>query len=64
MTTFDVKRAFDAAFRPIFLHSLKELSCPGKLYKHIKGYFSHRVRVMTTNIVSIKRRVTKSCPQV
>ena len=63
MTNLDVKGAFDAAFWPSTLHGLKELSCPRNLYNISKGYFSHIMAVMTTNNVSIKRRVTKGHPQ-
>jgi len=63
-TSLDITGAFDAAFWPSILHSLKELSCHRNMYKLSKGYFSHRIAVMTTNNVSIKRRVTKGCPQV
>jgi len=55
MTSLDVKVAFDPAFWPSILHGLKELSCPRNLYNFSKGYFSHRIAVMTTNNVSIKR---------
>jgi len=63
MTSLDVKGAFDAAFWPSILHGLKELSCPRNLYNLSKGYFSHRIAVMPTNNVIIKRRVTKAHPQ-
>jgi len=63
MTGMDVKGAFGAAFWPSILHGLEELNCPRNLYNISKGYFSHRIAVMTTNNVSIKRRVTKHCPQ-
>ena len=63
MSTLDVKGAFDAAFWPSIVHGLKELRCPRNLYNIRKGYFSHRIAVMATNNVSIKRRVTNGCPQ-
>jgi hypothetical protein len=63
MTSLDVKGAFDAAFWPSILHGLKELSCLRNMYNLSEGYFSHRIAVMTTNNISIKRRVTKDCPQ-
>jgi len=55
MTSLDVKEAFDAAFWPSILHGSKELRCSRNLYMLSKGYFSHRITVMTTNNVSIKR---------
>ena len=59
MTSLDVQGAFDAAYWPSILQALKDLGCPRNLYNLSKGYFSHRTAVMTTNSVSIKRRVTK-----
>ena len=63
MTSLDVKGASDAAWWPSILQSLKDLGCPRNLYNLSKGYFSHRRAVMSTNSISIKRRVTKGCPQ-
>jgi hypothetical protein len=63
MTSLDVQGAFDAAYWPSILQALKDLGCPTNLYNLSKGYFTHRTAVMTTNSVSIKRRVTKGCPQ-
>jgi len=63
MTSLDVTGAFGAAFWPSILHGLKELSCPRNFYNPSKGYFSHRIAVMTTNNVSTKRSVTKGCSQ-
>jgi len=63
MTSLDVKGAFDAAWWPSILQALKDLGCPRNLYNLIKGFFSQRTAVMFTNSVSIKRRITKGCPQ-
>jgi hypothetical protein len=63
MTSLDVKGAFDAAWWPSILEALKGLGCPRNLYNLSKGYFSHRTAVMFTISVSIKRRITKGCPQ-
>jgi hypothetical protein len=63
MTGLDVAGAFDAAWWPSILQGLKDLGCPRNLYKLSKGYFSHRSAVMSANSISIKRRITKGCPQ-
>jgi len=63
MTSLGIKGDFDAAFWQSILHGLKELSCPRTSYNFSKGYFSHRIAAMTTDNVSIKRRVTNGCPQ-
>jgi len=57
------KGAYDADFWPSNLNGLKKLSCPMKLYNINKEHFSPRINVITTNNVSIKRRVTKLCPK-
>jgi hypothetical protein len=63
MTSLDLKRAFDAASWQSILHGLKELNCPRNLYSLSKGYFSHRMAIMTTNNVKVQKRITKGCPQ-
>ena len=63
MIILDVKGAFEAAWWPSILQALKYLGCRRNLYNLSKGYFSHRTAVMFTNSVSIKRRMTKGCPQ-
>ena len=37
--------------------------CPRNFYYLIQGYFSERTAALTTNNISIERRVTKGCPQ-
>jgi hypothetical protein len=63
MTSHEVKGAFDAAHWPNILKGLNDLRCPKNLYNLSKRYFSNRIAVVTTNSVSIKRRVAKGCPQ-
>jgi hypothetical protein len=63
MTSLDIKGAFDTAWWPSILKELKESGCPRNLYYLSQGYFSQRTAVMSTNSVSIERRVTKGCPQ-
>jgi hypothetical protein len=63
MTGLDVKRAFDTAWWPSILNELKVSGCPRNLYYLSQGYFSQRTAVMSTNSVSIERRVRKGCPQ-
>jgi hypothetical protein len=43
--------------------TLKDSGCPRNLFYFSQGYFSQRTAVMSTNSVSIERRVTKGCPQ-
>jgi len=63
MTSLDVKGASCAAWWPSILQALKDLGYPRNLYNLSRGYFSHRTAVIFTNNVSIKRRITKGCPQ-
>jgi len=63
MTSLDVKGAFNAAWWPGILNSLKDPECPRNLYYLSQGYFSQRTAAMTNNSISIERSVTKGCPQ-
>jgi hypothetical protein len=63
MTSLDVKESFDAAWWPSILKGLKYLRCPRNLYNLSNGYFSNGTAVISTNSVSIERKVTKGCPQ-
>jgi len=42
---------------------LKDAECPRNLYYLSQGYFIQRTAALTTNNISIERRVTKGCPQ-
>jgi len=63
LTSLDVRVAYATASWQSILHGLKELNCPRNLHNFSKGYFSHRIAVMTTNNVRVERRITKRCPQ-
>jgi len=63
MTALDVKGAFNAAWWPSNLKSLKDAECLRNMYYLSQGYFSQRTAALTTNNISTVRRVTKGCPQ-
>jgi hypothetical protein len=63
MTSLDVTGAFDAAWWPSILKGLKDSSCPRNLYYLSQGYFRQRTAVMSTNIITTEKNVTKGCPQ-
>jgi hypothetical protein len=63
MTSLDIIGSFDAAWWPSILKGLEDSGCPRNLFYLSQGYFGQRTAVMSTNIVSIERRVTKVCPQ-
>ena len=63
LVSLDVKGAFDAAWWPAILHTLKEFKCPRNLYNLTKNYFYQRTAMLSTNNENITRDVTKGCPQ-
>ena len=63
ITSLDVKGAFDAAWWPSILQSLKQFGCPRNLYNLIKSYFNQRKATISTNSVRLERDVSKGCPQ-
>ncbi|GFG35110.1 hypothetical protein Cfor_01406, partial [Coptotermes formosanus] len=63
LVSLDVKGAFDAAWWPSTLKTLKELKCPKNLYNLAKSYFSERTATLSTNTMQMERDVTKGCPQ-
>ena len=63
LVSLDIKGAFDTAWWPNILTTLKEFNCPRNLYNITKSYFSQRTAVMSTNTVHIEREVSKDCPQ-
>jgi hypothetical protein len=63
LVSIDVRSAFDAAWWPSILHTLKEFNCPKNLYKLARSYFSNRTATIYTNNIQIERDVSKGCPQ-
>ena len=63
MTSLDVKEAFKAAWWPSVLMGLKDAECSRNLYDLNQGYFSQRTAMITTNNISLERRVTNGWPQ-
>jgi hypothetical protein len=63
MVGLDVKRAFDAAWWPCILSNLRDQRCPKNLYDLSLNYFRDRTASLQTNTHTIKRTVTKGCPQ-
>ena len=58
-----MKGAFDAAWWPSILHTLKVFNCPKNLYNLARSYFSGRTATLHTNSIQIERDVNKGCPQ-
>jgi len=61
--SLDVKGAFDAAWWPGILASLRQLRCPGNLYKLCGSYFKDRTAFLTMNKGMTQRHISKGCPQ-
>ena len=52
-----IKGAFNSAWWPSILKSLKECGCPQNLYKLTKGYFSQRTATLLTNNIRLPTRL-------
>jgi hypothetical protein len=57
--SIDVKGAFDAAWWPSILKTLKELNCLKNVYNLAKSYFSERTATVSTNSRQEEREVSK-----
>jgi len=63
MVSLDIWGAYDAAWWPSILSNLHDLRCPKNLYALYLNYFSDRVATLHTNTHTVRRTVTKGCPQ-
>lgn len=63
LISLDVQGAFDAAWWPSILKSLRDFNCPSNLYNLTRNYFSQRTAVLAVNNIKIERKVSKGCPQ-
>lgn len=63
IVSLDVQGAFDAAWWPSIIKTLREFNCPKNLYHLAKNYFSQRSAVMTMYNLQIEKAVSKGCPQ-
>ena len=61
--SLDVKGAFDAAWWPGILASLKNLRCLGNLYKLCVSYFNKMTAFITINNGIVQRKISRGCPQ-
>jgi hypothetical protein len=58
-----VKGAFDAAWWPGILASLRNLRCLGNLYRLCRSYFNERTAFLTMNNCIVQRKISKGCTQ-
>jgi retron-type reverse transcriptase len=63
VVSLDVKGAFDAAWWPGILASLRNLRCSRSLYKLCVSYFNERTAYITLNNGIVQRKISKGCPQ-
>jgi hypothetical protein len=61
--SLDVKGAFDAAWWPSILMTLKDFNCPRNSYYLTKSYLSQRTAVISTNTIQVEIEVSKGCTQ-
>ena len=61
--SLDVKGAFDAAWWPGIMVSLRNLRCPGNLYRLSGSYFSERTAFLTMKNCIVQKKISKGCPQ-
>ena len=54
--SLDVKGAFDAAWWPGILAALRNLRCPGNLYRLSESYFSERTAFLTMNTCTVQKK--------
>jgi hypothetical protein len=63
MASLDVKGAFDSAWWRAILKGLRDTRCPGNLYHLAQDYLKERRAVITRNSISMRKNITKGCPQ-
>jgi len=59
--SLSVKGAFDAAWWPGILASLRNLKCPGNLYRLSRSSFSERAAFLTMNNSIVQKKISKGC---
>jgi hypothetical protein len=63
LISLDVKGAFNAAWWPSILNSVKTLKCPRNLYHLCESYFNDRSATLVLNSSTEQRKISKGCPQ-
>ena len=63
LVSLDFKGAFEPAWLPTILKTLREFNCPKNVYNLTKWYLSERRANFTTSVMHTEREVTKGCPQ-
>lgn len=63
MISLDVEGAFNSAWWPGILNSLKHFRCPKNIYNLTRSYLSDRVCFLAIKSTKIERKLSKGCPQ-
>jgi len=64
LVSLDVEGAFNSAWRPNILKSLKEIGCPRNLYNLTSSYFSQRKRPYKPITLDWRQKLPKASPRV
>ena len=62
LVSLNVEGAFNSAWWPSILKSLKESDCPRNLLNLTKSYFTKRLATLQTNNIKTEVEITKGCP--
>jgi len=63
LVSLDVKGAFNAAWWPAIMNSLRSSRCPKNLYNLTRSYLSNRSAILQTSNKKIKAQISRGCPQ-
>ena len=63
LVSLDVKGAFNAAWWPAILNSLRNSRCPKNLYNLTRSYLSNRSAILQVSNIKIKAQISRGCPQ-
>ena len=63
LVSLDVAGAFNSAWWPSILKTLRDCGCPRNLLNLTKSYFTNRVAILQTNNNTIEAEITKGAPK-
>jgi len=63
LVSLDVECAFNSAWWPSILKSLKYMDCPRNLQKLTNSYFSNRLATLQIYNIKLEKETSRGCPQ-
>ena len=63
LVSLDIQGAFDSAWWPAIMQSLRNFQCPKNWYKLADRYFNQRTATLAVNNIKVDKKVSKGCPQ-